>query len=101
MDAATWAGWRVHHCRPARDRHDHYRTAIQGHAGFPDLVLVHRRVGVFFRELKAHTVLTEDQTLWGTALSAAGADWQLLRMPDQLDETKQWLIDTPRKAAGL
>jgi len=94
-------GWRLHHARPAQDSQGHYRTAIQGHAGFPDLVLVHRRVGVFFRELKVSTDLSEDQTLWATALLDAGADWAELRLPDQLDDFCQWLADAPRKAAGI
>lgn len=94
-------GWRVFHARPAKDRDGHYRTPIQGDAGFPDLVLVHRSVGVYFRELKVSTDLTEDQALWGTALLDAGADWAEVRLPRQLDEICQWLIDAPRQAAGL
>ena len=94
-------GWRVHHTRAAQNAQGHYRTPIQGHAGFPDLVLVHRKVGVFFRELKVSTDLTEDQVLWGTALLDAGANWAELRLPRDLDDVCQWLADAPRKAAGI
>jgi hypothetical protein len=101
VGAAKDFGWRVQHTRPAQNGHGHYRTPIQGHIGFPDLVLVHRQVGVFFRELKVSTALTEDQLLWGTALLDAGADWAELRLPDDLDSFCQWLADAPRKAAGI
>lgn len=94
-------GWRIHHARAALNAAGHYRTPIMGHPGFPDLILVHRNVGVFFRELKVSTELSEDQKLWGTALLDAGADWRELRLPRDLDETCQWLADAPRKATGI
>lgn len=88
--------------RPAMDGHGRYHSPIEGHPGFPDLVLVNRHVqGVVFRELKVSTSLTEDQVLWGTALLDAGANWAELRLPDGLDEFCQWLADAPAKAAGL
>lgn len=98
--AKDW-GWRVMHTRPAIGRYGRYHVPIQGDPGFPDLVLVHRDVGVFFRELKVTTILTDDQTLWAQALLAAGADWRELRMPRDLDETCQWLYDAPRRATGM
>ena len=73
-----------------------WRTPIQGHAGFPDLVLVHAAVGVLFVELKYSTKLTADQQRWGDVLTAAGADWRELRVPDGLDVFCQYLADAPR-----
>lgn len=49
---ARTLGWLVHHDRPGMDRRGHWRTAIQGHPGFPDLVLV-RPPRVLFVELKS------------------------------------------------
>ena len=56
-------GWQVCHFRPARTARG-WRTAIQGHAGFPDIVAVRygRKVAA---ELKVGTNKpTEDQSLW-------------------------------------
>lgn len=98
VTAARDAGWRIHHTRAAKNAHGRYLTPIQGHPGFPDLILVHRMVGVFFRELKVSTQLSEDQKLWGQALMDAGADWAELRLPRDLDETCLWLWEAPRQA---
>lgn len=50
LDLAILRKWAVVHFRPARTA-DGWRTALQGHKGFPDLVLA--RDGVtLFRELK-------------------------------------------------
>lgn len=60
--------WAVMHQRPARTRNG-YRTAIQGHAGFPDLVLA-RRGQTLFRELKGpHGKLTPEQRDWARQLA--------------------------------
>ena len=42
VEAAQALGWLVHAERPALSKKG-WRTPIQGHAGFPDLVLVHVR----------------------------------------------------------
>lgn len=86
---ATLFGWRVHHTRPARVRvrgKDVYRTPVQGHKGFPDLVLA-RRGRVIFAELKAgRGQLSEDQVLWRDAMeggqAAEYAGWKLWRPED-------------------
>jgi hypothetical protein len=103
---AKLAGWRVHAERPAPSRKG-WRTPIRGDAGFPDLVLVHRLVGVTFVELKVTTDLTDDQKLWGQALldasQALGIDpiWRVLYLPADQDPFCQWLWDAPRRAAGI
>lgn len=51
IDAAMLAGWRVHAQRTARTGSGGYATAIQGHQGFPDLVLV-KGTTLLFVELK-------------------------------------------------
>jgi hypothetical protein len=60
-DTAKTYGWLFHHCRPAYD-HGQFRTPIEGHRGFPDLVLVHPLRGVvIFAELKTDRGETTDQ----------------------------------------
>lgn len=67
IELATLQGWLVHHDRPARTERG-WRTAIQGHAGFPDLVLARGGV-VLFRELKGpYGRLTPEQYDWSWQL---------------------------------
>ena len=92
IQLAVLCGWRVHHVRPARVRvrgRDVYRTPVQGHKGFPDLVLA-RRGRVIAAELKAgRGQLSEDQVLWRDAMSggqsAEYAGWKLWRPEDWAD----------------
>lgn len=90
IDVASRFGWLVHHDRPARTRDGRWRTAIQGHAGFPDLVLVPTATtqAVFdrqhapdlatavtlYRECKTNTGKNPDplQRRWIVALTDAG-----------------------------
>lgn len=76
LGAAALHGWLVHHDRPARARRggeERYETAIEGDAGFVDLVLAHPRHGVLFRELKTERgSLSDDQRAWLDALSGSG-----------------------------
>jgi len=61
-----------------------WATPIQGHAGFPDLVLVGGRV--LYRELKSMRGRTSDaQSAWLASLRAAGADACVWR-PSDWDE---------------
>ena len=92
IQLATLFGWRVHHVRPARVRvrgKETYRTPVQGHKGFPDLVLA-RRGRVIFAELKVgRGQLSEDQVLWRDAMdggqAAEYAGWKLWRPEDWAD----------------
>lgn len=73
IDLATLNRWAVHHDRPARRSGARWVTAIQGHAGFPDLVLARRGV-VIFRELKGYDArgrlgrLSSEQRDWARQL---------------------------------
>jgi hypothetical protein len=75
-DAARFTGWRIAHFRPARTR-DGWVTAVSADgAGFPDLVMVHPRAGVWFVELKSKRGrLSPEQVEWRDALHAAHASW--------------------------
>lgn len=64
IDLATLCRWAVCHFRPARTKNG-YRTAIQGHIGFPDLVLARDGI-VLFRELKGPKGrVSSEQRDWG------------------------------------
>lgn len=73
VDTCKLLGYRVQHARGAWSSKG-FRTPIQGHAGFPDLVICgHGRLLV--RELKVgRNVLSEEQAAWIRALEAAGVD---------------------------
>ncbi|MGL5908712.1 MAG: VRR-NUC domain-containing protein [Phycicoccus sp.] len=75
IDLARWHGWHVSHFRPARTAAG-WRTAVQGHPGFPDLVLA--RAGlVLFRELKTDRgVVTAEQRAWLAAIGDHADVWR-------------------------
>jgi VRR-NUC domain-containing protein len=68
VDMATLLGWRVAHQRPGRTVNG-WRTPIQGHAGFPDLVLL-RPPRLMFVELKGtRGKVDPQQALWLNGLA--------------------------------
>lgn len=76
INLAIRCRWAVHHDRPARRAGNRWETAIQGHAGFPDLVLARAGV-VLFRELKGYDKngrigrLSSEQRDWAKQLNPA------------------------------
>lgn len=76
IDLAMRMRWAVAHFRPARTAQG-WRTAMQGHKGFPDLVLARSGI-VLFRELKGYDArgrlgrLSSEQRDWGRQLDL---DW--------------------------
>ena len=89
---AQATGWMVAHFRPVEDKDGVWRTAVAADGkGFPDLVLVHRRRGVIFAELKSHRgVLSDEQRVWRDQLVAAGASWHVWK-PADWDEIEKYL----------
>lgn len=78
MLVARRLGWLIYHT------HDSRRSV----PGFPDLVLVHPRHGVLFRELKTKKGrVSPDQKDWIAQLTAAGSDADIWRPADLLDQT--------------
>ena len=95
IDAAKLGGWLVHAGRPARTANG-WATAIQGHAGFPDLVLVHPRRGLWFVELKRKPNKVEPaQQLWLSVIRDAPGSTcvRVLWVPEQMDEFIAWLTE--------
>jgi hypothetical protein len=80
---AIMYGWKAHHVRPGMSSRGKWMTHIQGHVGFPDLVLVHRDRGVIYAELKAERgKVSPSQADWLETLTAAGAETYLWRPRD-------------------
>lgn len=81
VELCRYLGVLVHHDRPARTERG-WRTAVQGHEGFPDLVIVGSG-GVLWRELKSERgQLTTHQAMWLAKLRSAGADFATWRTSD-------------------
>lgn len=103
--AAKLGGWLVYHNRPSQTGSGRWATALQGHQGFPDLVLVHRTARlVWFVELKRRpNGLSPDQKVWREALIAAGADHRIVWVPDEQDAFCQQLVDVgqPQRVATV
>lgn len=83
IECAHWAGWLVHHTRPARTLSGHWSTPVQGNVGFPDLVLAHPTRGTIFVELKTLVGrVTQHQQLWIDTLLDGGAEAYIWRPSD-------------------
>jgi len=87
IEVARLRGWLVMHQRPAQIRPGRWATAIQGDAGFPDLVLARPRAGeLIFAELKREKGrVSVMQKVWLRTLAAAGAEaylWYPSDMPE-------------------
>lgn len=78
-----------------------WTTPVAGDgAGFPDLVIVGPG-GVLFRELKTERgQLGPEQTLWGEALTAGGADWGVWRPGDMRSGRIESELSELRRARG-
>lgn len=64
LELAKLLGWRIAHFRPARRADGTWRTAMQGHVGFPDLVLL-RPPRLICAELKSEKgQVSHEQSLW-------------------------------------
>ena len=76
-------GWLVMHTRAVEIRPGVWKTPLQGHAGFPDLVLVHPDRGLIFAELKSDKgKLSAMQIVWSEALTIAGQEVYCWRPKD-------------------
>jgi hypothetical protein len=80
---AKLRGWLCAHFRPAMNRRGRWSTPMQGHPGFPDVVMV-RPPRVIFAELKAEKGrVSPDQQTWLEGLGGcAGVETYLWRPSD-------------------
>ena len=81
IELARIGGWLVHHDRPARTNKG-WRTALEGHAGYPDLTLARGGLAgarVLWVEVKtAQGKLDPDQQAWARRLGSSmdeALDW--------------------------
>lgn len=98
IEAAKTFGWRVHAERAANSAKG-WRTPIQGHAGWPDLILI-RPPQLWAVELKrAPNRVEPEQQEWLDALQACGVETFVVWVPEQLDEFCKALARRPAKGA--
>ena len=80
---AIMYGWKAHHVRPGMTGNGRWMTHVQGHIGFPDLVLAHQERGLIFAELKADRGrISPEQSDWLQRLTATGAEAYVWRPRD-------------------
>lgn len=96
IQLAKLNNWMVHHQRPARTKDGSWRTAVQGDAGWPDLILV-RDGRMIIAELKSEKgKLTPGQEDWLRAIddvklaSGGAVQWAIWR-PSHWPEIERWL----------
>lgn len=77
---AKLKGWRIHHSRPGWTSKG-WRTPIQGHKGFPDLILVRERT-VVVEAKSASGHLSPEQCEWRDAFLGAGAEYYCWKPED-------------------
>jgi hypothetical protein len=83
IQIAKMNGWMVFHPRRSQTKDGRWLTAISGDAGFPDLVMAHRKRGVIYAELKTDRGRVEPhQRRWLEELDLAGAEAYLWRPKD-------------------
>jgi len=79
-------GWLVMHTRAVEIRPGVWTTPLQGHAGYPDLTLVHRFYGIMFIELKSDIGrVSPAQKAWHDRIREAGGEIHVWR-PKDLDK---------------
>lgn len=98
VNAARTAGWLVHHTRPALQRSGKWATPLQGHRGFPDLVMCHpHRHELLIVELKRKPNKIEpDQQRWLDALDGAGVVAAVWFVPEEMDDLLATIVGRPR-----
>lgn len=74
IDHLRTAGYLVHHDRPAQRGDGSWYTAVQGDAGFPDILAIHPKTGfMIVVELKSEKgVVSEAQLEWLNAFRNHG-----------------------------
>jgi len=87
---AQLRGWRVHHQRPARTATG-WRSAIQGHPGFPDLILI-RNGALIVAELKMPKgTTTPEQGEWLKTFTSISCGRVVVWRPNDWPEIERML----------
>jgi len=85
VEAAKLAGWLVHAERPAVRQSGRWSTPVQGHTGFPDLVLA-KAGRLWMVELKRRPNRVEPaQRRWLEALVDCGVHVRVVWVPEEMD----------------
>ena len=88
-------GWLVMHTRAVEIRPGVWKTPLQGHAGYPDLTLVHSTRGIIFAELKSDIGrISLTQKAWHDKIREAGGEIYVWR-PKDLDQISTRLARKP------
>lgn len=90
IEYAALKGYLVAHFRPAQTQ-DGWRTAVQGDAGFPDLVLTNGTTTVFAELKSSLGDLSPEQYEWLYNLQMSG-EQAFLWSPEDWDEIMEVLI---------
>lgn len=88
IDLAKITGWRVAHFRPAMTARGAWVTRMDGHTGFPDLVLL-RPGRLIFAELKRSrkgNTTSPEQLIWLSQLAAVPGIEVYLWTPEAWDD---------------
>jgi hypothetical protein len=84
MNVARMAGWLIHHDLPAMGRGGRWATHVEGHVGFPDLLLVHpnhaQMLVVELKGPKGKTTTSQDN--WLAAFALANIENHVVRPND-------------------
>lgn len=87
VDIAKTYGWHVTHFRPAKTERG-WRTPLEGHSGFPDLVLARGGI-VLLAELKIGRARPRpDQTAWAEAIGPSYRLWYPKDLPAIIGELR-------------
>lgn len=71
----------------------HNPDSRRSQRGFPDWVFAHASRGVLFRELKTRTGrMSPEQLHWQAAITAAGGDYAVWTLPDDMPLIQQTLL---------
>jgi len=89
VDLARWLGWRIMHQRPARTNNS-WRTAIMGHAGFPDIIALRGNRRLMAELKSAKGKVTVEQNDWLQAAREAGFETFIWK-PKDIDEIERIL----------
>jgi Holliday junction resolvase len=92
IDAAMRAGWRVHGERTVQTSKGSHLTAIKGHRGWPDLVLVRGNQCLVVELKRKPNKVEPDQQAWLDVFkSIEGVTPLVVWVPEQQDEFIRYL----------